>query len=76
MLLEEKMAELEQGGELSVGTQQGSASPPAPFQWSTLIEKRPEPYLYEVALTVSWKEGLRPQSLTVTTLLEKQTETE
>ena len=75
MLLEEKMADFEQEQTLSAGSQEGTFSLPDSFHWSSQIEKRTEPSLYQVALTVSWKEGLRPQSLMVTTLLEKPPET-
>ena len=75
MLLEEKMSELEWEKTLSVGSQEGTFSLPGSFHWSAQFEKRTEPSLYQVALTVFWKEGLRPQSLTVTTLLEKPPET-
>lgn len=76
MLLEGKMAELEAGGELPVGKTEGGFPEGGPFQWSVAVEQRPEPSLYEVMVRVSWKEGRRPHSLTVTTLLEKPTETE
>lgn len=75
MLLEEKMGEFEQTETLPLGSQEGDFPEAGIFQWSAEIEKRAEPLLYQVALTVSWKEGLRPHSLTVTTLLEKPAET-
>ena len=75
MLLEGKMLEFEQEEKLSVGSQEGTFSLPGSFHWSAQIEKKTEPFLYQLALTISWKEGLRPQSLTVMTLLEKPSET-
>ena len=76
MLLEEKMAEFEQEKGLPIGKQEGTFPASGSFRWSADIQKRAELLLYDVAVTVSWREGLRPQSLMVTTLLEKQTETE
>ena len=75
MLLEEKMVEFEQEEKLSAGSEEGTFSFPGSFRWSAQIEKMPDSFLYQLALTVSWKEGLRPRSLTVTTLLEKSSET-
>jgi type II secretory pathway pseudopilin PulG len=75
MLLEEKMAEFEQTAVLTTGSHEGTFSHSAPFRWSAEVEKRTEPLLVQVALTDSWQEGARPQSLTVTTLLEKLPQT-
>ena len=74
-LLEEKMMEFEQAKTLSAGSREGTFPIPGSFHWSTEIEKETESFLYEVAVTISWKEGWRPQSLTVTTLLAKPSET-
>ena len=72
MLLEERLLELEEADTLAVGSEEGTSSGSGTFHWLAEIEKKSEPSLYQIALTVSWREGRRPESLTVTTLVEKK----
>ena len=74
-LLEEKLSEYEMKQTLSAGSEEGTFPLSGSYRWSAEIRKRPEPSLYQVAVTVSWQEVRRPQSVTVTALLEKSSET-
>ena len=74
-LLEQELLEFEEAPSLEEGPHEGTLPGPEPFHWTAEIQKKSEPSLYQIALTVSWKEGRRSDSLTVTTLLEKQPQT-
>ena len=74
-LLGEKLAILEQIPSLQTGPDEGTFPGFDAFHWSSEIQQKVPSSVYEVSLTVSWKEGRRPNFLTVTTLFEKPSET-
>ena len=74
-LLEEKLGALEQDSSLQTGSEEGAFPGFSSFHWSSEIQQEASSSLYQVTLTVSWKEGRRPHLLTVATLFEKLSET-